>query len=187
LVKVILKTRLKAQPSRTLGDQTQLNNAIINLAINSRDAMPNGGSLVISTKNVSREAIETAGSLFELNHQNYIEINIADTGNGMDSEVLKHIYEPFYTTKGENGTGLGLSAVYGTMQNHQGAIFAQSIPGQGANFKLYLPLEIKEQSSQSAEANAKMVRDDAPKSHAHTFAPATSGPLCSPEWGQKVF
>jgi signal transduction histidine kinase/ActR/RegA family two-component response regulator len=135
-----INTVLEADPCRTKGDPTQIQSAILNLAVNARDAMPEGGSLDIHTRCVELDADYCRGQTFNLVPGRYIELTIADTGVGMDEATLNRIYEPFFTTKkrGE-GTGMGLSAVYGTMITNGGSISAESKPGHGATFKLYFP------------------------------------------------
>lgn len=142
-----ITTKLQTTPCITEGDPAQIQSALLNLAINARDAMPEGGTLEISTRIVNLDAQSTPQYTCEPSPGSYIEIAMADTGIGMDSTTLEHIYEPFFTTKklGE-GTGMGLSAVYGTMKSHGGAISVISIPGQGTTFRLYFPFkELKDQ------------------------------------------
>ena len=135
--KIRINTVLEANPCRTKGDPAQIQSAILNLAVNARDAMPEGGSLDIRTRSVELDADYCRGQTLKLAPGRYIELTVADTGVGMDETTLSRIYEPFFTTKkrGE-GTGMGLSAVYGTMMTHSGSINAESKPGQGATFKL---------------------------------------------------
>ena len=121
-------------------DATQIEQAIVNLAINARDAMPHGGELRLQTRNVSLDARQAREIAAELGPGDYVLLSVADTGEGMDEETLDHIFEPFFTTKDPGkGTGLGLASVHGFVRQSGGAIRAQSTLGQGSVFELYLP------------------------------------------------
>src|SRR5207248_9806958 len=125
-------------------DRVQLEQAIINLTVNARDAMPNGGSIGISAENVHFDEPVTL-SHGSVQPGNYVLISLKDTGIGMDSETQSHIFEPFFTTKGVGkGTGLGLSTVYGVVEQSRGAISVESTSNLGSTFKIFLP-ESKEQ------------------------------------------
>ena len=121
------------------GDRGQIEQAIVNLAVNACDAMPSGGRITL------RVSLITADAAFVRNHQpmtpgKYVEISVADTGHGMTPEVLVHMFEPFFTTKDVGrGTGLGLAMVYGTVKQTGGFIFVESEPNQGSIFRLYFP------------------------------------------------
>lgn len=132
----------------TKGDPSQLQNAILNLGVNARDAMPGGGELTFSTNLVTLDQDYCANHTFNITPGEYIQINVTDTGTGISPEILKKIFEPFFTTKDVNkGTGLGLSAVYGTAKMHKGAIEVYSEMGKGTTFKFYLPHIIEEEKT----------------------------------------
>ena len=121
------------------GDATLLQQILMNLAINSRDAMPEGGSLTIETRSVSN-ARRVRGAGLELPAGDHVMWTITDTGCGMDADTVRRIFEPFFTTKEPGkGTGLGLSMVYGTVQACGGAIVVKSVLGQGTSFEIHLP------------------------------------------------
>lgn len=139
--KISLKTKLLAKQTRFTGNAALLQNALLNLGINARDAMPNGGFITISTANLELDESYCQSSLFDITPGSYIELSVSDTGIGIDNETLTHIFEPFFTTKEVGkGTGLGLAAVYGTIKEHSGAVTVFSEPGVGTIFKLYLPV-----------------------------------------------
>lgn len=120
-------------------DPSQVENAIINLVVNARDAMPQGGRITIGT---ARERLsQPAGGGAPPLEDDFVVISIADTGHGMDSDTVSHIFEPFFTTKSpEKGTGLGLAMVYGCMQQAGGHIRVESQPGRGTEVRLCFPL-----------------------------------------------
>lgn len=138
---ITLRNRFLASETTIEGDSSQIENAIINLCVNSSQAMPDGGVLTIATENVELDAAYCEASSFPLEPGLYVRIDVDDTGIGMAPEVLERIFEPFFTTKGVGkGTGLGLSAVYGTVKEHKGCITVQSEPGRGTTFSLFFPV-----------------------------------------------
>ncbi len=161
--KISLQQIFKANPSYTSGDPTQLQNALLNLAINARDAMPQGGVLTFETKIVESDDMFSSVKGDKLIPGKYIEVSVTDTGTGMTEETQKRIFEPFFTTKEfGKGTGMGLAAVYGTVKNHKGVIDVFSKIGEGTTFKVCLPLAstecrvIKDQNTEAVNFNKKL-------------------------------
>ncbi|PYQ25066.1 MAG: hybrid sensor histidine kinase/response regulator [Acidobacteria bacterium] len=133
---------LSFRPGESLGrvraDPTQIEQVLMNLAVNARDAMPQGGRVVIETSNAAIEDDYRHGHAAAAGP--YVCIAVSDTGHGMTKDVQSHIFEPFFTTKeAGKGTGLGLSTVYGIVKQSEGLIYVYSEPGHGTTFKIYLP------------------------------------------------
>ncbi len=141
-------------------DQSQLENVLLNLAINARDAMPEGGLLTIETANKSLSD-EYAAAQAEVEPGDYVMLGVSDTGSGMAKDTPQNIFEPFYTTKElGKGTGLGLSMVYGFAKQSGGNVTIYSEPGDGTTVKLYLPRSV----GQNDDAALDRARSDIPSS-----------------------
>lgn len=138
--RIVIRQQLSAGLPHIKGDSAQLKSALLNLGINAKDAMPSGGVLEFSTRNITVDE-PLAISDFQLEPGQYLQIHVSDNGMGMTEEVRQRIFEPFFTTKSSGrGAGLGLAAVYGTTHMHRGAIQCRSEIGKGSSFDLYLPI-----------------------------------------------
>ena len=136
--RIEIRQQLEANPHTVLGDPTQIQNALLNLAVNARDAMPGGGKLTFTTSVVEQQADPADPESLA---GRYLEVCVVDTGTGMTAETQKHLFEPFFTTKPVGqGTGLGLAAVHGAVKNHHGRVQVKSQLGMGSTFAVLLPL-----------------------------------------------
>jgi two-component system cell cycle sensor histidine kinase/response regulator CckA len=134
-------------------DSGQLQQVLLNLAVNARDAMPNGGVITFQTSNISL-ATDDLYHTNELSAGDYVKLTVSDTGIGMGEDVKKHIFEPFFTTKEKGkGTGLGLATCYGIIKQCAGHIVVESQQGQGTTFQIYLP---------RADSSSSVLREDEP-------------------------
>ncbi|MFA6290907.1 MAG: PocR ligand-binding domain-containing protein [Victivallales bacterium] len=139
--RIEVKRVFKASPATINGDPTQFQNALLNLSLNARDALPNGGEIVFTTENVKMEDVFSREDWGKAVKGRYLKICVIDDGIGMSDDMKKHIFEPFFTTKEPGkGTGMGLASVYGMVKNHNGAINVSSVYGEGTIFSLYFPL-----------------------------------------------
>jgi len=134
-----------------LADPAQIEQVLVNLAVNARDAMPDGGAVTIETANV-RLSAEDCKTGWGLVPGDYVRLSVSDTGTGMDPGTLKHLFEPFYTTKAVGkGTGLGLAMVYGIVKNHGGHILCRSEKNRGTTFTLYLQVNGRPEAARPLE------------------------------------
>jgi two-component system CheB/CheR fusion protein len=129
--------KLKEELPAIHADPNQIHQAVLNLAVNARDAMPDGGTLTLGTDDVDGDVVRR--KFPEVGGKRYVELCVADTGTGMDEDTRRRIFEPFFSTKGSGGQGMGLAVVYGIVNSHHGMIDLESDPGKGTTFRIYLP------------------------------------------------
>jgi PAS domain S-box-containing protein len=140
-----VKQQLNAKFPLTVGDPTQLQNVLLNLALNARDAMPDGGELIFATDTTEISEEYCASKHYDIDPGTYLHVCVTDSGTGIDEQTQQHMFEPFYTTKEEGkGTGMGLAAVYGTVKAHGGFINVYSELGRGTTMGIHLPLATEE-------------------------------------------
>ena len=155
---VELSIRLAEDLSNIEVDLGQIEQVIMNLAVNARDAMPQGGSLILETGNVNVDE-RTTSRYPDLQPGAYVKLSVTDTGCGMDEETRKNIFEPFFTTKEKSkGTGLGLSTVYGIVRQSGGSIQVHSEIGQGSTFEIHLPVSGEAPAVETVRTEEKNVR-----------------------------
>jgi PAS domain S-box-containing protein len=153
--RIVIRTRFAPGSPVVTGDLSQLQSALLNLGVNARDAMPDGGTLTIATAEIVLDDAAGRALPEHLPAGRYVEITLSDSGVGMPPEVMAHLFEPFFSTKpAGRGTGLGLAAVYGTVRAHRGAITVQSAPGAGATFRILLPAGVAGAAGASVPAPA---------------------------------
>ncbi|MDH5301350.1 MAG: ATP-binding protein [Gammaproteobacteria bacterium] len=139
---ISILTQLEKAPWPTYINRDELEDSLLNMAINAMHAMPDGGQLTIRTSN--RNITPELARQLNISSGDHITIEVADTGCGIDEKILPRLFEPFFTTKGERGTGLGLSQVFGFAKRCQGTVQVHSIVGQGTTFTLYFPRSVNQ-------------------------------------------
>ena len=146
--KIQIEYRQAGQPFHIYADQGMMEQLVMNLCINARDAMPNGGRLILDSR-VCKINEDYKRKVPDARAGKFVCLRVTDTGTGMDAATLSHIFEPFFTTKeAGRGTGLGLATVFGVVKQHQGWIEVQSAVGQGTTFAIYLPIHTRGRAAQ---------------------------------------
>ncbi len=157
---IVIQTKLTPESIPVNGDEGQIQQAVLNLLLNARDAMPRGGTLTVSTASTTADA-HTVRQFASVKPGPFITITVSDTGVGMDKAIQNRVFEPFFTTK-DHGTGLGLSVLYGVVQNHGGFVNLESEVGRGATFTLFLP-----RSTQKPQAAQRTRQQRLPRGNEH--------------------
>ena len=169
---IVFDLRIEAGMPFIPADPNQIHQALLNLCVNARDAMPKGGTIGIAVGKSRFGDVDKR--VLSRGTDGYLVITVSDTGSGMEKEILEHIFEPFYTTKGGFGTGLGLAVVYGVMKSHNGFIDVNSVVGKGTSFSLYFPMPAKIADTPPEEKQ----QDDLPTGHGEMIlAIEDEGPL----------
>ncbi len=151
-------TELPEEPMQVLGDQNQLHQALLNLALNARDAMPNGGQLIFCAEKLNRSEMERIERITDPS-DHWLCLSVTDTGEGMTEEILNRIFEPFFTTKTVGkGSGMGLAMVYSIVRNHNGHIDVESDVTRGSIFRMFLPLAEPEKISPERSDESGLAR-----------------------------
>ena len=165
--KIRVTHHANANPATIAGDASQLQNALLNMALNARDAMPEGGELVFTTARVTLDEQALKAESFDAEPGEFLRVTVRDTGLGMDAATRTQVFEPFFTTKGPGkGTGMGMASVYGTVRNHHGSIELESTPGVGTTITMHFPLvraqdeEPEEPTSKSPKAGGRILLID---------------------------
>lgn len=166
--KITIETNLNATATTVMGDMVLFENVILNIGINSRDAMPEGGIISIATSNIYYDEEFCKLSPFDIKPGEYIKIKVNDTGCGIPKQIIKKVFDPFFTTKQEGkGTGLGLSVVYGTVKDHNGFISIDSEEGKGTEITIAIPVAKPEKTKQEeilqeeiSEGGTILIADD---------------------------
>ncbi|MBI1875907.1 MAG: response regulator [Acidobacteria bacterium] len=157
---IVFRTKLASELRPVKADPGQIQQVLLNLVVNARDAMPDGGAVTIETANVQLDATYLGMVHSSLKAGGYVMLSVTDTGTGMDAETLSHLFEPFFTTKGLKGTGLGLATVYGVVQQSGGDILPDSEPGRGTTFRIYLPQATADLAEQRLETPAALAGEE---------------------------
>jgi PAS domain S-box-containing protein len=148
---VHIRVRLGPQAVRVKADPGQVEQVVLNLAVNARDAMQGGGTLTISTGHARVPPEPRGGWPYYVAAGDYVRLDVEDTGSGIEPGVMQHLFEPFFTTKAAGkGTGLGLSTVYGIVKQSGGYVWAESVPGSGSRFVVLLPRAAEEEAAPAA-------------------------------------
>lgn len=136
-----IETELLAEKPQIFGNEELFQNMVINLGLNAKDALQENGKILITTRNVNLTSKELRNTILKAKAGDYVEFSIEDNGTGMSKEVQKHIFQPFYTTKSKDeGTGLGMLAIYNIVKEHKGTIKIESVVNRGTKFSIYFPM-----------------------------------------------
>ncbi len=152
-----VELQVLGEPPKIRGDANQLHQVLLNLCVNARDAMPDGGKLTLRCQHERLPDRRSQGFwVVDLPPADYVVFSVEDTGCGMSPEVMKRIFEPFFTTKeAGKGTGLGLAMVYGIVKQHGGGIYVESTPGKGTSFRIYIPVTKVQGKERPTEKNSQ--------------------------------